>query len=330
MQTLIKPDNIIDVLKHQETVLPTKEFIVANTIDTHLDELKNNHIIPVFIKDNEPLISQADFVETTNDIIHYSFQNELISTPSIRISHPIKGRIPEARNKPAQDLSDEEKTIYYERMAFAIEIPSISNIIAGNQLNLTIGGIKCYNTDNLYGKKGTDEHFKFFIGFENKVCTNMCIWTDGFSSEITVRSHTELTDRLMDIIINYNAEKHLEQIERFTHYSIDEDQFAYLLGKCRMYNYLSKSFKNKLPLLLFSDTQIGIVARNYFMDKSFHRDKDGKISLWNIYNLFTGANKSSYIDTFFDRGYNAFTFINHIADSLDNPLKQNWFINDRL
>ena len=32
---------------------------------------------------------------------------------------------------------------------------------------------------------------------------------------------------------------------------------------------------------------------------------DGEINLWRLYNLFTGANKSSYIDRLLDRGVNA-------------------------
>lgn len=329
MQTFDKRTDTLPDLDYIEEELPEKNFIVSNTIGTDLHDLKNNHIIPVFIKDNEPLISQADFIEITNEIVSHAFLNESIAPPSVRISHPIKGRIPEAKNKPAEHLLEEEKTIYYERMAFAIEIPSISNQIADNPLNLTIGGMKCYNIDNLYSKKGTDEHFKFFIGFENRVCTNMCIWTDGFSSDIVARSHEELTDKLMNIILDYNAEGHLEAMRRFTEYHLSEDKFAYLIGKCRMYSHLPKQFRQNIPELLFGDTQVGMVTRDYYKDHNFRKSKDGYINLWNLYNLFTGANKSSYIDTFLDRGVNAFRFINAIADSLDNPLKYNWFLNGR-
>ena len=43
--------------------------------------------------------------------------------PSIRVSHQIKGRVPSAIGKPVKELKENEKTIYYERMAFLIEIP---------------------------------------------------------------------------------------------------------------------------------------------------------------------------------------------------------------
>src|SRR5437868_5677582 len=101
-------------------------FIESNTIPIKIDEIKSNHIIPVFVKDNEPLISHADFIETTFAHVSDFFNQEQILKPDIRVSHPIKGRIPEAKDKPAHQLLDWEKTIYYERMAFVIEVPTIS------------------------------------------------------------------------------------------------------------------------------------------------------------------------------------------------------------
>lgn len=65
----------------------------------------------------------------------------------------IKGRISEAMNKPVNSLLDSDKTIYYERMMFCIEIPTIFEDIAGNRLNLAIGGVRAYNQENLYSKK---------------------------------------------------------------------------------------------------------------------------------------------------------------------------------
>lgn len=46
---------------------------------------------------------------------------ETILEPTVRLSHPITGRIPEAKDKPARELLEHEKTLFYERMAFLIE-----------------------------------------------------------------------------------------------------------------------------------------------------------------------------------------------------------------
>lgn len=313
-------------LAEQEVLSSSKSFITANTVDIDFSDIRNSHIIPVFLKDNEPLISQADFIETTADIVHHVFKNERILSPAVRVSHPIKGRIPEAKNKPADQLLEEEKTIYYERMAFAIEIPSIADNIEGSPLVLTVGGVKSYQYDNLYARKGSDEHFKIFIGFENKICTNMCIATDGMVANLKVRSANELTDGILKLIESYNAKQHLDDMLEFSRYFIDEKQFAHLLGKCRMYNYLSLADKKDIPMLLFNDTQLNIVARDYYRDSSFSRDYLGNLNLWNLYNLFTGANKTSYIDSFIDRGHNAFQFISTACNSLKTG-RSNWFLN---
>ena len=133
---------------NRDNVSSSKPFIEANTIDTSLEEIKEKHIIPVFIKDNETIISHADFIESTMNIVNDIFNGETILKPSIKLSHPIKGRIPEAKNKAANELLEHEKTLYYERMAFVIEIPSVYDDIDGNQLCLTVGGVKALNLES--------------------------------------------------------------------------------------------------------------------------------------------------------------------------------------
>lgn len=46
------------------------------------------------------------------------------------------------------------------------------------------------------------------------------------------------------------------------------------------------------------DQQMGQVTKGYFINPNFSANQDGSISLWNVYNLMTEANKSSYIDRF--------------------------------
>ena len=38
-------------------------------------------------------------------------------------------------------------------MAFIYEVPSIEENVNGNKLSLTVGGVRAYNFENLYGKK---------------------------------------------------------------------------------------------------------------------------------------------------------------------------------
>ena len=84
--------------------------------------------------------------------------------------------------------------------------------------------------------------------------------------------------------------------------------------------------KNNITPLLLSDTQLGAVVKDYYRDNSFCRDEDGNINLWRLYNLFTGSNKSSYIDTFIDRSVNSYRFVEGIRTALVKK-EGNWFLN---
>lgn len=88
-------------------------FIQANTSSIGLNEITHQCIIPVFAKDNESTISHSQFIESVAEGVQQFYSNEEILLPAIRVSHAIKGRIPEAMGKPAHLLSDDEKTIYY-------------------------------------------------------------------------------------------------------------------------------------------------------------------------------------------------------------------------
>jgi hypothetical protein len=329
METVVFNSHDVILFEGQsETIITStdKPFIQANTIESSLEEVKSKHVIPVFIKDNEPVISHSDFIQSTMDVASVVFRGETILSPSVRLSHPIKGRIPTAKDKPAKELLEHEKTLYYERMAFVIELPSISDDIDGNQLSLTIGGVKSYSLDNLYNKKGVDEHFKVFIGFKNSVCTNLCVWLDGFVGDLKVKNLEQLIACMRTLFENYNATTHIQAMRKLTGYSLTEQQFALLIGRSRMYNHLPNPTKSEITPLLLSDTQLGKVVQDFYRDNSFCKGGDGNINLWRLYNLFTGSNKSSYIDTFLDRSVNAFLFVDDLKDALDNKTT-NWFLN---
>ena len=309
-----------------ESTASQKSFIIANTIETPLEEMKNRHIIPVFTKDNEPLISHTDLIEITASVAKDVFQGEHILKPQVRVSHPIKGRIPEAKDKPANMLLDSEKTLYYERMMFVIEIPSIQDDIDGNRLSLTIGGVKAYNNDNLYSRSLCDQHFKVFIGFKNRICANLCVWTDGLMDDLRVKNASQLQAAVKTMLEGYNQNHHLFHLRKLSEHSITEQQFANLIGRCRMYQHLPSEMKNDIPPILFGDQQLGCVVKDYYKDSSFCKDDAGHINLWKLYNLFTGANKNSYIDSFLERSVNAFNLVEQIRLSLEAK-SECWYLN---
>jgi len=303
-----------------------KPFVEANTEEVSLSFLKNKCIVPNFSKDGEAIISHQEFIDSVSKVVHSIFPNEIIEEPEIRVSHQIKGRTPDAIHIPVKDLQEHQKTTYYERMAFIIRIPSITETINGNTLALTVGGVRALNTENLYNKK-TYEKFKIFIGFQNMVCCNLCVSTDGFKEELKAMSNIDLEDKTLQLFSSYNMHRHLNAMEQLSNYSLTESQFAQLIGKGRLYNFLPKKEKLLLPELLLNDGHLTTVAKDYYQDESFCKNENGDINLWKFYNLLTGSNKTSYLDKFLDRGVNAFDFTTGVSDALDNRnSKHSWFL----
>ena len=125
---------------------------------------------------------------------------------------------------------------------------------------------------------------------------------------------------------DFNAVKLSEQFTDLNNYDLTEQQFAQLIGRCRMYKYLPENLQMDIPELMFGESQLNTICADYYRDKTFCRNEDGNINLWKLYNLFTGANKSSYIDTFLDRSVNAFQLVNVLKDAL-NHKESCWYLN---
>lgn len=317
-------DAIVEDAVLEDGEISKSQFINANTISISHKEMKSGCIIPVFSKDNECTISHGEFIEIAHEVTSQFFKGEQLLKPSVRVSHPIKGRTPEAMGKPAKDLINSEKTLYYERMAFVIELPGINETVSGNSLTLTIGGVRAYNHENLYNRK-SEERFKVFVGFKNKVCTNLCIFTDGAYREIRARTLHELALGIYNLLNEFEPERQIQSLRNFGNYELTESKFAHLLGKARMYQHIPIKLRKDLQPFPLSDTQIGIVAREYYHDDAFSRNDNGSIDLWRLYNLFTGANKTSYIDTFLDRGAECFSFTRFLTQQIDAG-SRSWYL----
>lgn len=193
---------------------------------------------------------------------------------------------------------------------------------------LTVAGIKAYNLDNLNttGTKGR-QHFKIAVGFKVQVCTNLCMWADGANLEIEVKDLDALRVEIRKVLSGYSEKAHLEAMSRFSEVQISEKQFATIIGKTRMYQYLPFEEKVNIPFLGIKDNQINKVAKCYYEDPNFSASHDGSIDLWKLYNCFTESVKSSYIDTFLDRSVNAFEFTNGIKNGLLGDEEYSWFLN---
>ena len=310
----------------EEPVKPKRvnHFIEANSMEVTLDHLKNDNVIPVFSKDNELTISHPQFIETVWEAANSFYSGEQIEQPDIRCSHVVKGRRPESINKPKNLLTETDTTQYYERCAFAIDIPSIYEDVSGNRLNLSIVGVRALNRENLATKK-SPELFRLAVSFKNTVCCNMCVFTDGYKDDIKVMSTKELFRATLELLNNFNTAKNIHLLQTLGNSYLTEHQFCQLLGRMRLYQSLPQGYQKDIPKMLITDSQINAVAKAYINDENFG-SLGNDISMWKLYNLLTGANKSSYIDSFLDRAVNATEIATGINAALHGDTKYKWFI----
>jgi hypothetical protein len=300
------------------------DFIVANTEVVTLEHLRNDCIVPVFTKDNETTISHFQFIDKVNQSVRSYLPDYQVNDASVRVSHVIKGRVPGAIGKSVKDLFEHEKTRYYERCAFTIDIPEIYKVIGNSKLSLSIGGVRAYNQENLYSSKSM-EKFKLFIGFKNWVCTNLCISTDGLMDSVRVSSLEELGEKATNLIGSFDAQKQLLDMEQLIEHKLSEKQFSLLVGKLRMLPYLNRSKNPDVMNCTLSESQASTIVKDYHTDKNFAKESDGSITLWSLYNLMTAANKSSYIDRNFQRNANCFELVKHLGKSMESGT-HSWYL----
>jgi hypothetical protein len=135
----------------------------------------------------------------------------------------------------------------------------------------------------------------------------------------------QLRTAIYMLVQSFDAITQLKQLEALQQYSLTEQQFAHLIGRCKMYQHLPVNLKADIPELTFGDSHINTICRDYYKDGSFCKNEQGEISLWKLYNLFTAANKNSYIDSFLERAVNAAQFASELSQALANK-QTHWII----
>ena len=141
-----------------------------------------------------------------------------------------------------------------------------------------------------------------------------------------MKSLSDLAFEVYQLLAEFKTDRQLNQLHQLGDYSLSEKQFAQLLGRSKMYQYLPLKQKKEITPVPINESQISTIAREYYQDHAFKRQADGSIDLWRLYNLFTGANKTSYIDTFLDRGVGCLDFVQSIANQLESG-GNSWYIN---
>jgi len=310
----------------EEPIIKQKRplFIEANTIEASLEHLRNDCIIPVFAKDNEATLSHVAFIEAVQDATNTFFSGEQIE--SIRCSHIVRGRIPQALGKKASELLECEKTQFYQRLAFAFTIPTIYETINGQKLELCVGGVRNYSDLNLYRSTKGLEKFSCFIGWRVRICSNQVLTGEGVKFSMEVSNIGELYRNVLDLFNNFNPAKEIHLMQTLSNTSLSQSQFAQIIGRCRCYQALPIGYQKSIPKLLITDSQINSVCRDFYHNEAFGM-KDNAISLFDFHNLLTQSNKNSYVDTYLQRAVNATEIsvgINNVLRGIDD--KYQWFL----
>ena len=310
---------------NEQILEPTSvNFLEANTNAITLEELAEQCVVPTWAN-QELTISHQDFISTVRDAACNAFAGETINTPDIRVSHIVRGRIPSALGKRSSELLESEKTQFYQRLAFAFTIPSLHECIDGQRLELCIGGVRNYSDLNLYRTNRGMEKFTIFIGWRVNVCSNQVLTGDGVRLAIEVMSLHDLYKSVVDLFDSFNFEKDIQLLQTLTQTRLTETQFAQIVGRMRLYQALPSYQQRKVPKLLITDSQINNVWRDYYSNPNFGA-KNSTISMFDFHNLLTEANKSSYIDSYVQRGINATEVTVGICKALQGDSEYSWFL----
>lgn len=166
-------------------------FIESNTQAITLEEMTSKNIIPTF-DDNTLTISHQSFIGAVSKVAEQVFVE--LKPVECCVSHPIIGRIPSAQHKKANELREDEKTIFYQRMAFVTHVKNLKRTINGQTVHLVVGGCRSYHEDKLYNRASAMK-FRISVGWQVRVCSNQCLTCNGYSGTIDCMTEADIMQK---------------------------------------------------------------------------------------------------------------------------------------
>ena len=327
---VILADDVEEAVVMEEEIDPNNHpnFIESNTSAITLDELSEKSIVPTFA-DNTLTVSHQSFIESVMEAGKSVFGD--LTPVEIRISHPINGRVPSALHKKASELTDEEKTVYYQRMAFVCHVAGLSRTINNQLVHLTIGGVRAYNEDRLYGRQ-TPLKFKILCGWQVRVCSNLCLTCSGFTGNLECMTTSDIKEKALELFSGFDPIKddELRSLEALGTTSISEENFCKVVGRLRLYQALPTTTKTELglPNITVGDQAVNAVVRGYVENPNFKKeDGSDTLTLWQLLQLFNEAVKQTYIDRWLERNQNCTDFVFGLEKALNGESQEYaWFL----
>ena len=302
-------------------------FIESNTQAITLEEIADKSIVPTF-SDNTLTISHQDFCMAVYNAAEEVFGK--LTPIECRVSHQINGRIPTALYKKTNELTDNEKTIYYQRLAWIAKVGNLVRNINGQEIHLTIGGVRAYSDDKLYNRPSALK-FKIFVGWQVRVCSNLMLQTNGYSGTIECMTQSDIHQKALELFSSFDPEKdnNLNALAELQDTRMTEEQFCHIVGRLRLLQALPVAQQKAIPQFILGDQAINEAVRQYVTNPNFGRKNgDDGISTWDFMQLLTEAAKGSYIDRWLDRNANSIEFSQGIRKALRyEETDYDWFLN---
>ena len=327
---VIPADDVEEAVVMEEEIDPNNHpnFIESNTSAITLEELSEKCIVPTFA-DNTLTIANQSFIESVLEAGKNVFGE--LTPVEIRVSHQVNGRVPSALHKKTSELTDEEKTVYYQRMAFVCHVAALSRSINGQTVHLCIGGVRAYNEDKLYGRQSPMK-FKIFVGWQVRVCSNLMLTCDGFTGNLECMTTSDIKEHALELFKGFNPVKddNLRTLEALVNTSISEEQFCKAVGRLRLYQALPTTTKTELglPNVTLGDQAVNAVVRGYVENPNFKKeDGSDTITLWQLLQLFNEAVKQTYIDRWLERNQNCTDLVFGLGKALNGESQEYaWFL----
>lgn len=314
---------------HDATLEEHPNFIEGPSSEISMLDLTTKNVIPTF-GDNSLTLSHQRFIETSRKAAEVIFGQENISPAEVRVSHPIIGRVPSAQHKKACELSDDEKTVFYQRLAWIAHVSHLNTSVNGQPVSLTIGGTRSYHEDKLYARRNP-QHFRLFIGFRVRVCSNMMLTCDGVSENLLCMTEADIFQHAFQLFQRFNEVKEatLCNLEALNNTWLTQEQFCKIIGRLRLYQALPNAQQKQLPQILLGDSVVNAATKQYISNPNFGMGNgDGTISCWQLMQLLNEAVKNSYSDLWIDRNQNCTDFSTGIANALNgSDNSYGWFLN---
>lgn len=317
---------------NEETIMTDAErypFIEGNTNEVTFEDLRTKCIIPTFGMTNELTLSHQEIAKSVIAAAAEKYGEKNLSRMEFRVSHPISGRTPDAINLKANELLDHQKTLFYQRIAACLTVKSKSTTICGNDTDFTIGFVRSYHTTNLYGSK-VPEKITLFTGTRIRVCSNMCLTTNGLKDNIECLTASDVYQNTLELLDSYQAtaEHDIEQLEGLGRTRIDISRFCTLIGRLRYYQALSLQEQHQLPPMLLGDALCNEATRLFVSSRWGLKDGQDSINCFELLQCFNEACKQSYIHNFLPKNANCTELCLNVQKVLEGDTENpySWFL----